>query len=346
LERSLREKEATITSLRSDIKATRLKEMEIEKETYYEEILRLQRVAEGLQMEMDEQVPMSKKQLHERVTELEKVLGEVVSRYEKVKKDRDKLREVLDHWEENGVSYPANDEKASKYMTLTQGAAVSALVQMDLTLTDKMERINFLEQNLELQKKDNEALSNDMQECNNENERQIKQLTDLKEKSSNIEQMCIKYKKDLEQTQENLTLELAAHERTKGTLKCLQEELENELVAREFFQKMNKKRTQKLLSSKQQISTAATIIQYRWRLYKSYKRQKEYDCQQAESIIKIQNILRAHNVRIAVLSNQKSHLVKTKSLQSCDHSNTVNVIQTLNCVLLGHVTRKVFLTNK
>jgi hypothetical protein len=77
-------------------------------------------------------------------------------------------------------------------------------------------------------------------------------------------------------------LELAAHERTKGTLKCLQEELENELVAREFFQKMNKKRTQKLLSSKQQISTAATIIQYRWRLYKSYKRQKEYDCQQAE----------------------------------------------------------------
>jgi DNA repair exonuclease SbcCD ATPase subunit len=108
LERSLREKEATITSLRSDIKATRLKEMEIEKETYYEEILRLQRVAEGLQMEMDEQVPMSKKQLHERVTELEKVLGEVVSRYEKVKKDRDKLREVLDHWEENGVSYPAN----------------------------------------------------------------------------------------------------------------------------------------------------------------------------------------------------------------------------------------------
>lgn len=108
LERSIRDKESVISSLKADIKSTRLKELETEKEVYYEEILRLQKLAEVLQDELNKDVPQSKKQLQSRVNELERQLTDVTAKYKSVRVDREKLLKQLGHWKENGMAYPEN----------------------------------------------------------------------------------------------------------------------------------------------------------------------------------------------------------------------------------------------
>ena len=87
----------------------RLKELEAEKETYYQEILRLQMIVERLKRELNVQVPQSKKQLHHKLTEMETTLEGLTSRNKMLKLEKDKLCKQLGHWQDNDVNtYPMN----------------------------------------------------------------------------------------------------------------------------------------------------------------------------------------------------------------------------------------------
>lgn len=108
LERSIRDKDSQILALKSDIKTSRLKELEIEKETFIGEILRLREVVEYVLNELDHQVPQSKKHLSARLEETERQVIELRSRYKAVHSERETLLKRLGFWKENDTIYPEN----------------------------------------------------------------------------------------------------------------------------------------------------------------------------------------------------------------------------------------------
>lgn len=108
LERSLRDKDSQILTMQSDVRRTRLKEMELEKETYYAEILRLQGLIEHMQSELDKDVPQSKKQLHNMVEERDRTVNELISKCKALRSERDKLTKLLGFWKENDKIYPSD----------------------------------------------------------------------------------------------------------------------------------------------------------------------------------------------------------------------------------------------
>ena len=90
-------------NLRKDIKSSRLKELEAEKEVYYTEITRLQSLTEKLQSELNSQVPHSKKHLRTKINELDKVIKKLKDRINKLLTENSSLKRQLGRWKEGGV---------------------------------------------------------------------------------------------------------------------------------------------------------------------------------------------------------------------------------------------------
>ena len=61
LQTALRQKEDELRLLQCDIKSTRLKELELEKDTYYREVIRLQSLAGKMSTELRDEIPNLRK---------------------------------------------------------------------------------------------------------------------------------------------------------------------------------------------------------------------------------------------------------------------------------------------
>ena len=116
LERSMRDKDELISTMERDVRRTRLKEMEREKETYYTEILRLQGLLEHMESEMNKDVPQSKKQLRSMIEERDRTISEMVSKSKGLHSERDKLIKILGFWKENDKIYPSDGKLTYMYM--------------------------------------------------------------------------------------------------------------------------------------------------------------------------------------------------------------------------------------
>lgn len=91
LEQSLRQREEELAALRRDIRATQLKEVQIEKEAYYNEVVRLQDLAESLERELNEEIPQSKRYLRNKADTLQDSLASSVKQLEALTEDNQVL---------------------------------------------------------------------------------------------------------------------------------------------------------------------------------------------------------------------------------------------------------------
>ena len=98
LERNLRLKEEELSSLRRDIKTTRLKELEVEKEVYYSEVVRLQTVTDRLKSELTGEVPQSKKFLRNKIDEQSKAIKKMKEKASLKTTEVNNLKQQLGLW--------------------------------------------------------------------------------------------------------------------------------------------------------------------------------------------------------------------------------------------------------
>ena len=92
LQLALRNKEDELRSLQRDLKSTRLKELEVEKETYYKEIVRLQDLIEKMAKELNEEMPESKKTLKLKLNALNEAVIVKSRRLEELEEENEKLK--------------------------------------------------------------------------------------------------------------------------------------------------------------------------------------------------------------------------------------------------------------
>ena len=104
LERTLRHKEEELLTLKKDLKTSRVKELETEKEVYYNEILRLQGVITNLQLELNTQVPHSKKFLRAKVDQLNSVLVKLKEKMNALTIENTTLKKQLGRWRKEGAA--------------------------------------------------------------------------------------------------------------------------------------------------------------------------------------------------------------------------------------------------
>ena len=92
LQTALRQKEDELRLLQRDIKSTRLKELELEKDTYYREVIRLQSLAGKMSTELSDEIPNSRKELKTKVDILNNSLVKMSERLEEVKEENRRLK--------------------------------------------------------------------------------------------------------------------------------------------------------------------------------------------------------------------------------------------------------------
>ena len=92
LQTALRRKEDELRLLQRDIKSTRLKELELEKDTYYREVIRLQSLAEKMSTELNDEIPNSRIELKTKVDILNDSLVKMSERLEEVKEENRRLK--------------------------------------------------------------------------------------------------------------------------------------------------------------------------------------------------------------------------------------------------------------
>ena len=100
--------------MRRDIRGTQLKELQIEKETYYSEVVRLQNLAESLETELSEEIPQSKRYLQRRIEALQSSLSGKIRQLEAVKEENRLLRERAKAKPKNDSHQPVPQAEAGK----------------------------------------------------------------------------------------------------------------------------------------------------------------------------------------------------------------------------------------
>ena len=87
--------------LQRDIKSTRLKELEMEKDTYYHEVMRLQSLTEKMTTELNDEIPNTKKELKMRVDILNESMVKMRERLEEIDEENKRFEEETRkerHW--------------------------------------------------------------------------------------------------------------------------------------------------------------------------------------------------------------------------------------------------------
>ena len=92
LQTALRQKEDELRLLQRDIKSTRLKELELEKDTYYREVIRLQSLAEKMSTDLNDEIPNSRKELKTKVDILNDSLVKMSERLEEMEEENRRLK--------------------------------------------------------------------------------------------------------------------------------------------------------------------------------------------------------------------------------------------------------------
>ena len=92
LQIALRQKEDELRLLQRDIKSTRLKELEMEKDTYYHEVMRLQSLTEKMTTELNDEIPNTKKELKMRVDILNESMVKMRERLEEIDEENKRLK--------------------------------------------------------------------------------------------------------------------------------------------------------------------------------------------------------------------------------------------------------------
>ena len=92
-----------MSSVRRDIKTSRLKELETEKDVYYSEIIRLQTVTDTLKSEVSGEVPQSKKYMRNKMAEQNITIREMKEKISAKNNELANLKKQLGLWRKGKV---------------------------------------------------------------------------------------------------------------------------------------------------------------------------------------------------------------------------------------------------
>lgn len=375
LERALREKEGQVTELRNGVSAARLKEMEVQAETYYRETHRLTHLLEdggGVNGGGDVLVsPQSAREARIKLKALNQAMVKMAAQMESLEEENRAFKRKI---RESGAapSPPAAGARGS----ISDGYQDSGRAQLLAAIVELETRC------MELEKKvDSARESKDRARVLYEQRiRELRsELAAASSKASNFEQELVawsgkesKFKavihrlkddrthyrsasehtqKELLAVQEHLGREEISREQVAEELQVVREEYHNEMRAIQHSRKLARKPSNVFTPHREKTEAAASLIQLTWRKRQAVVKQERYQKETKGAIVSIQSALKAHLIRkrTAFLQNGSSAADSASDpagggrdldSESCGSSEAVEAIQS---AVRGYFTRQMVL---
>jgi DNA repair exonuclease SbcCD ATPase subunit len=369
-EAQLKEKEKIIAAMAQDLRSTAMQELEIQANTYYAEIVRLQKIVEKQAAALQSYTPRTvregevrTKALSDAVKNLSDELLEVTQAKADLEKEVEQLRKRVGSIP--SATHRETGERgqlADKYADLKKDEMISSLVDLEMALKERNKQIEDLEANM---KTEQESYQKQI-DC------VIDEAAGLKEKAQSLEEKLAeddayrhKLRKIIKQLKEDRNHYRSLAEQTKGELEgvrrevtsqteqtvCLQEKLDtaqeslsNEERARKHAQELAKRKANIFMQDKKKLDKAAEIVQNAWKRWRSWKRQRKYEKEMDSIVEDLQAALRGHVARQYFLKDSSS----VRGKDNIEHSNIDDddeeeeeAIETIQSVFRGHLSRTV-----